>query len=230
VYTPPRFREADEEFLFDFVTRHSFATLVSGGAAESGPVATHVPIDLRRGDPDGLFLVGHMARANPQWRGLAPEREVLAIFLGPHAYVSPRWYDHPNVPTWNYLAVHVCGRPTVLEDPHDLLPLVREQVEKHEADPERRYRVEQLPPDLLERELRGIVGFRIAVTRIEASAKLSQNRHERDFRNVIAELEKRGDPGSRGVAALMRRKMPAPDVPGEPEEKKHGAPSDEGAP
>jgi transcriptional regulator len=206
VYTPPRFRETDEAFTLDFVAGNGFATLVSVG--ENGPIATHVPIDLHRDDSNVPYLLGHMARANPQWRTLSPEHDVLAIYLGPHAYVSPRWYDHPNVPTWNYLAVHVYGRPTVLTRPEDLLPLVRGQVEKYEADPERRYRVESLPPDLLERELRGIVGFRIAITRIEANAKLSQNRGPRDFDNVIAELEKRGDPGSRGVAELMRRKKP----------------------
>ena len=204
MYTPPRFRETDEAFTLDFVAGNGFATLVSVG--EDGPVATHVPIDLHRDGSATPYLLGHMARANPQWRTLSPERDVLAIYLGPHAYVSPRWYDHPNVPTWNYLAVHVYGRPTVLTNPDELLPLVRGQVEKYEADPKRRYRVESLPPELLERQLRGIVGFRIAITRIEANAKLSQNRGERDYENVVAELEKRGDSGSRGVAELMWRK------------------------
>ncbi len=110
MYTPPRFRETDEAFTLDFVAANGFATLVSVG--QDGPVATHVPIDLHR-DASATYLLGHMARANPQWRTLSPDRDVLAIYLGPHAYVSPRWYDHPNVPTWNYLAVHVYGRPTL---------------------------------------------------------------------------------------------------------------------
>ncbi len=205
MYTPPRFRETDEAYVIDFIEKNSFAVLVSSDA-EGRPVATHIPIDVHRDEAGGAYLLGHMARANPQWRTLSPEREVLAIFLGPHAYVSPRWYDHPNVPTWNYVAVHVYGRPTLLTRPEELLSLVRGQVEKHEADPERRYRVDALPPELLESELRGIVGFRIAITRIEANSKLSQNRDDRNYRNVIEKLEERGDPGALGVAEQMRRR------------------------
>ncbi len=206
MYTPDRFKEPDEAFLFDFITKESFATLVS--SRDDRPIATHIPLDLHRDEAGRPVLIGHMARANEQWRTLSAEHEVLAIFMGPHTYISPRWYDHPNVPTWNYLAVHVYGRPAVVTEPAQIRMLVDRQVGKYETDPAQPYRTEDLPRDLLERDLRGIVAFTIAVTRVEASAKLSQNRDERDFRNIIAELEKRGDSGSRAIAQLMRERYP----------------------
>ncbi len=179
--------------------------------SEEGEIhASHVPmvLELSTANPPfvpGTDLIGHLAKANPQWRTLGASKEVLAIFQGPDAYVSPTWYDHPNVPTWNYASVHAYGVPRVVDDEAELLDLVTRQVERYERPGKSSYRVEDLPPDLLRKELRGIVGFRLSISRVAAAYKLSQNRHEVDHANVVSRLEARGDAGSRQVAELMKR-------------------------
>lgn len=199
MYVPLRYRPQDQEELLDFVRASSFATLVShDGVALS---ASHLPLDL----VDRGRLVGHFAKANPHWRAISPERDVLAVFLGPHAYVSPTWYGHANVPTWNYVAVHVTGRPRLIHDVAELRALVDLQVRLREA-PER-YSVESLPPKLLAAELKGIVGLEIAVSRVEGAFKLSQNRNAADHENVARELDA-GLPEERAVAEWMRRTSP----------------------
>lgn len=206
MYTPRYFHEPDQEYLLTFIRENSFATLVS--LSSGTPIASHIPLDLKMQEDGRPLLIGHLARANEQWRTLSPDHEVLAIFVSPSAYISPRWYDHVNVPTWNYLAVHAYGCPRIVEDSSELFALVKEQVEKYETDPDDPYLAEDLPKDFLRKELRGILGVVIPVERIEASAKLSQNRNPRDYQNIITELRKRQDPGSHSVADLMAQKCP----------------------
>ncbi|HVR43692.1 MAG TPA: FMN-binding negative transcriptional regulator [Thermoanaerobaculia bacterium] len=201
MYVPRSYRGDDAE-IREVIRSHPFATLVSCGES---PLATHVPLELVEGDPPVLF--GHMARANPHWKALDPAREVLAIFKGPDAYVSPRWYAEPNVPTWNYVAVHAWGIPRLIEERGDLIALVSAQVARFESGTG--YTLESLPPDLLEKDLRGIVGLEIRVTRLEASFKLSQNRDDADHANVVRQLEG-GSPQQREIAAwMLRRRSPA---------------------
>lgn len=199
MYVPGRYRPENEAELLAFVRANPFATLVSHDGAALA--ASHVPLDL----VDDRRLVGHFAKGNPQWRSILPEREVLAVFLGPHAYVSPTWYGHANVPTWNYVAVHVTGRPRLIHDKDELRALVDHQVRLREA-PER-YAVDTLPPKLLARELKGIVGLEIDVTRVEGAFKLSQNRNPADHENVVRQLDG-GSPEERSVADWMRRTSP----------------------
>src|SRR5438105_15403048 len=176
----------------------SFATLVS--QHDGAPVATHLPLLLRDDPPPWGTLVGHMARANPQWQGFAGGEEVLAIFQGPHAYVSPSWYETaPAVPTWNYVAVHAYGVPRLIESGPDRRAIVEEMVRAYEADFAAPWRLEDQPAEFVERMLRGVVGFEIRLTRVEGKAKLSQNRSEADRRGVVAALEASGDPVSRHV-------------------------------
>ena len=136
MYIPRHFHETDPARLFALMEQHRFALLVT---SEGGvPVATHLPLLVERDAARGDRLVGHMARANPQWRAFSEEREVLAIFEGPHAYVSPSWYaEQPSVPTWNFAAVHAYGRPRVLEDPAEVLRVLRASVDTFEAGFER---------------------------------------------------------------------------------------------
>lgn len=205
MYIPPRHRVSDDAEIDRFVRSHGFATLVSHGS--DGLMATHLPVELSY-DPDGVrCLHGHVSRANPQWRQLEDSGEAMLVFLGPHAYVSPTWYDHPNVPTWNYQAVHFYGRVRVSSAPEDLAPSLRALSEHHEPPtlPPPRFDLDAMPPDLRAAELRGIVGFWMRVTRVDASYKLSQNRHGADRARIVAELRARGDDASLGVADAMER-------------------------
>jgi transcriptional regulator len=129
--------------------------------------------------------------------------EVLVIFQGPHTYISPTWYNHVNVPTWNYQSVHVYGKPQIITDKSLTYGILERLMDRYE--PNGPSAMEALPQDFVEKEMKGIVAFQIEVTKIEASYKLSQNRDDESYQNIIAELEKRPDDLSRGVAAAMRQ-------------------------
>lgn len=202
VYLPKHFVEDRPEALARLIGQHGFATLVTNGP--DGLVASHVPLlyDRDRG-PHGA-LTGHLARANPQVRDLAAGCEALAIFHGPHAYVSPRWYaTHPSVPTWNYVTVHAYGSPRLIEGPVELAQLVATLSETYEAGQEAPWRYADLPDSYARAMLRAIVGFEIAVRKLEGKFKLSQNRDATDRANVIAALRREGGPDGAAVAALM---------------------------
>jgi transcriptional regulator len=208
VYVPRHFRETDSEYIRNFITRHSFATLVSSDAAR--PVAAHVLMDIREADDSKLILSGHVARANPLWKTFGPNKEVLVIFSGPHAYVSAGWYSIKSAPTWNYINVHLYGVPRLIEERVQLYRLLKRLVdgqEKHSPD-ETRFRIEDLPEDTLDAMMNGIVGFEIEVTGVEAAAKLSQNRSAADYDTIIGKLLQRGDQGSLDVAREMQLRRP----------------------
>jgi transcriptional regulator len=212
VYLPPLFTETRTELLIEHIERHEFGLLVSHGKA--GMIASQIPfLALRR---DGiLYLQGHLARANPQGADLegagGENAEALAIFEGPHAYVSPSWYEAgPAVPTWNYAAVHAYGAARTIIDPDWLRELLVRLTERHEArEPAPPWRMQDLPEPYLRSKLNGIVGVEIAVTRLEGKFKLSQERPAADRPRIVAALERRDDPDSRAVARLMREREPA---------------------
>jgi len=208
VYVPPHFDASDRAWCHRLIEAESFGTLV-GTDPSGAPFATHLPflLDPDRG-PLGTLL-GHVARANPQWRHFAGDRPVLAIFTGPHAYVSPAWYGvHPSVPTWNYVAVHAYGRPALVEEPARVEALLARLVRTHEAGRPSPWAMESLPADYLAGMLRGIVAFEIPIGRLEGKAKLSQNRSDADRARVRDALAA-GDPLAAAVAALMAG--PAPE-------------------
>lgn len=201
MYCPESFRVTDLERLHDFIQRESFATPVSN--TPDGPVASHVPLllDRQRG-PSGC-LIGHLARANPQWRTAAGQ-SVLAIFHGPHAYVSPSWYEKRDVvPTWNYATVHARGMFTPLEDRERLRSLVRETVARYEAARPQPWSADAPDAEFFDRLLEGIVGFEIPIARLDGKWKLSQNHSLARRRKVQAALQASGDPQANAVAALM---------------------------
>lgn len=202
VYLPSVFNEARPEVLAAHIERHDFGLLVSQGAG--GMQASHIPfLAVRRGG--ALLLQGHLARPNPQVAQLATGGEVLAIFAGPHAYVSPTWYEAgPSVPTWNYADVHAYGTVRPIAEEAWLRDLLRRLSERHEAANPTPWRMADQPADYLATMLNGIIGFEIAVTRLEGKYKLSQNRPAADRPRIIAALEARGDDGARAVARLMR--------------------------
>jgi transcriptional regulator len=205
MYIPHYFREEDLDKVADFVRRHDFAALVAT-ARDGLPVAAHLLVELQTG-PDGIWLVnGHMARGNPLWRSLEPEREALLIFSGPNTYVSPTWYGHLNVPTWNYQAVHLYGTPRLIEPGEELQGILARLIGRYEAQSD--YRLETLPADFVRKEMAGVMGFQIKVTRLEASSKLSQNRNDEDHASIVRELEKRGDEQSTAIASEMKKSRP----------------------
>jgi transcriptional regulator len=202
MYVPQHFA-GDAAAIDEIVASHDFALLVTTGA--QGPEATHLPLLLDRSRGPQGTLLGHLARANPHAEAL-DGREALAIFSGPHGYVSPRWYAAaPAVPTWNYVAVHVHGRARVVRDKARLVELVDTLSRRYEGDGP--WSVAGLPERFLAGMVEGIVGLEIDIERIDAKFKLSQNRPPADRRNVIAELERGGDAA---LAAAMRRFAPPP--------------------
>ena len=205
MYVPQHFA-GDAAAIDEIVASHDFALLVTTGA--QGPEATHLPLLLDRSRGPQGTLLGHLARANPHAEAL-DGREALAIFSGPHGYVSPRWYAAaPAVPTWNYVAVHVHGRARVVRDKARLVELVDTLSRRYEGDGP--WSVAGLPERFLAGMVEGIVGLEIDIERIDAKFKLSQNRPPGDRRNVIAELERGGDAGGVALAAAMRRFAPPP--------------------
>ena len=182
---------------------NSFAVLTSSG--EGGLVASHLPLLI---DPDAGpngHLLGHMARANSQWRRV--EGEVMAVFSGPHAYVSPSWYEEAGtVPTWNYVAVHAYGTLHVVEDRDGLLDILRRSVAAYEGPRPEPWTFDESEPHV-EGLLRAIVGFRIEITRLEGKWKLSQNHPEKRRRKVIDALGQRADAGSQAISGLMSEAM-----------------------
>jgi transcriptional regulator len=192
VYIPSHFAEPRPEILVEFIRDHNFGVLVSTG--EAGLIASHIPFlyDAEPG-PHGT-LWGHLARGNPQLRDLGAGREALAIFEGPHAYISPRWYaTHPAVPTWNYSIVHAYGTLEPIQDVAELERLVARLADYHEAGAATPWRLADQPEKYRQGMLRGISGFAIRLTRLEGKFKLSQNRDATDRARVIAGLREEGN-------------------------------------
>jgi transcriptional regulator len=206
MYVPHAFEVSDREAVLRFIERHGFATLVTQGA--DGPEASHVPLLLERAQaPRWGRLLGHVARANLQHERFDGATPVLAIFHGPHAYVSPAWYArHPAVPTWNYGVVHAYGRPRTIGDDVAVEALLGRLVEQYEAGRPGRWRPD-LPEKFAAGMRRGIVAFALEIERVEAKFKLGQNRPPEDRAGALAGLEAAGDPASLALAAFTREAL-----------------------
>ncbi len=205
MYSPMPFIEHDLTRLQDVMERHSFALLIS--QTQPAPVATHLPLLLDRTDGEFGILVGHWAKANPQWQDLNQQR-VLVVFSGPHCYISPQWYEAENVvPTWNFLAVHVTGRVELIDDREQLRWIVRRMVHTYERLNPSPWSMpdEQTPYE--NRMLDQIVGFRIRIESIEGQWKLSQNHSTQRRQKVIARLREQGAEAPLEIAALMEESL-----------------------
>lgn len=197
MYTPPAFRIEDGAEIAAWIRAARLAILVSTGA-DGQPMATHLPLLLSE---DGAVIEGHLARANPQWRGLT---RALAIFPGPEAYVSPSWYpskaEHGRVvPTWNYVAVHAEGPVELVEEPGPLHALVDRLTRAHEARRPEPWAVSDAPEPFVASQLKGIVGIRLTIERVVGKKKMSQNRSAADQAGVAAGLAAEGEPASAWV-------------------------------
>jgi transcriptional regulator len=202
MYIPRRYEEKDVETVHAFIRENSFAILVS--VQDGLPVATHIPLLLEKDEQGRDILVGHISRGNEQKYTFVDGAKVLAIFPGPHAYVSPRWYTQINVPTWNYIAVHVYGTLTVMEG-GALRAALSRLVHSYEQHLPKPVEIEEIPENQLAAEMRGIVGFSILVEDIQAAYKLSQNRDEKSYHEVIRQLGE-GDETARAVAKEMQER------------------------
>jgi len=200
VYIPEHFRVRDHATAIAFMRANPFVILVSN--TDEGPFATHVPVVIRESG-DQLILRGHVAKANPHWRYLEQQPQCLTIFHGPHAYISTTNYVTPeNVPTWNYAAVHVYGNARTYSAHEDLLAMLHDLIPTFEAAYEQKWN--SLSEAYRTRMLGHIVGFEIAVTRIEAKFKLSQNRLPEEQQNVIDSFCPAHDTTISGTGRLMQ--------------------------
>ena len=200
MYLPPAFEQSDLAACHGLIEANGFGTLVSvsGGV----PVATHIPFVLERERGTHGTLVGHMARANPQCELL--NAEALVVFQGPHAYVSPSWYEAaPAVPTWNYAAVHAYGTPTILDDPTPVRKALARLADVHERGRATTWTFDSLPDEFVDDMIRGIVAFDIPIARFDGKWKFSQNRSSADRQGVIEGLRAERDPMPGAVAEMM---------------------------
>ncbi|RTE53094.1 FMN-binding negative transcriptional regulator [Arenibacter aquaticus] len=199
MYTPDHYKNENLEEVKKFIAKNAFGILVN--QTNGRPWATHIPLELDV-DPQGKdILVGHIAKANPQWQYFKEDEEVLAIFNGPHSYISSSWYKDEEVPTWNYIAVHVYGKIKIL-DKAAVMESLRKLVDKYEKSSEQPVSIEKLSEATM-KQIVGVVGFQIDITEIQATYKLSQTRPE-DHSQIIDQLEKTNNHGSKDVAHCMK--------------------------
>jgi len=200
MYSPPYNQIENRAEVLAFMRANNFAVIAT--ATDGTPQASHLPVLVEeRGD--GLVIVAHMAKNNPQWEHFFDD-DVLVIFHGAHAYVSPRWYDDKErVPTWNYAAVHAYGKVHAFHEPEAKRAAVAKLVAHH--DPQWQPDFERLSASYMEGMLNGIVAFEIDVTRLETRWKLSQNRGRREMELIVAELGKSAYPAERELAGLMKK-------------------------
>lgn len=201
MYIPDLYKNENRVEIESFIHQNGFAILVN--QTQGKLWATHTPLLLETRTDGKLFLIGHISKANPQASSFSDNDELLAIFSGAHAYISSSWYDHENVPTWNYLAVHVYGKVRVYNH-EEGLDFLKKLVDKYETKSKNPIRVENLSEKTM-REARGIVAFEIEITSIEAQKKLSQNRDDKNYRNIITELEKTKENQALAIAEAMKK-------------------------
>jgi transcriptional regulator len=205
MYIPKHF-EASEETGREIMQAHGWALLVTAG--EDGvPFCTHLALVWQDdGTPHGS-LIGHLARANPHWKLFAGAAPSMALFWGPHAYVSPTWYTPgAKVPTWNYVTVHAYGRPEIVEDTNQVLEVLTDLAKIYEG--KEGWTLDALPPGNAAVQTRGIVAFRMKLTKVEAKTKLSQNRDMEDRTRVIAKLEASEGDDAKATAEWMKKVLP----------------------
>ena len=206
LYQPAHFTVAERDVALELMRRHPLATLISGPAGGE-PAVSHAPLFAQRGGAQ-LVLQGHLARPNPQWKQWKDGDDVLAIFHGPDAYVSPFWYATKEaVPTWDYAVVHALGKVTVAHDSAAKERVLKALIDAHDAP--YRARWDEFDLEWREKMKGGIVAFDLAVTRLDVKFKVSQNRSEADREGVLRAMQA-GDASARELAEWMQRLVPRP--------------------
>nr|WP_315179745.1 FMN-binding negative transcriptional regulator [uncultured Flavobacterium sp.] len=201
MYTPDIYKNENQEEIKKFLQENSFGILIN--QTNEKLCATHIPLELDTNKERKDILYGHISKENPQWNGFIDNDQILAVFSGPHNYISSSWYDHENVPTWNYIAVHVYGKIKIIEG-EAVIESLKKLVDKYEQSSENPVRVEDLSKKTM-MQTRGIVAFEIEITEIQATKKLSQNRDGKNYQNIISELEKANTNQSVAIANEMKK-------------------------
>ncbi len=201
MYIPSFYQNKNIAEVKTFLKENSFGILIS--QVDGKISGTHIPMELDQDEHGEDILVGHLAKANPQSKNLKDNQEVLAIFNGPYSYISSSWYQKENVPTRNYVAVHIYGKVKVIEG-KELLESLKKLIDKYEQYSENPVSMEKMSSRTL-KQRHGIVGFSIKIHEIQGAYKLSQNRDETDYHNILNELKKVGDSNSMGIAAAMKK-------------------------
>ena len=203
MYIPHHFKNEDLSEVKSFLKSNSFGILLNNNP-QGRIIGAHIPLELEL-DRDGKEVIyGHVAKANPIWNTFSTTNKVLAIFNGPHAYVSSSWYNHDNVSTWNYIAVHIYGTINVIDE-EELKYSLGKLVNKYEANIQKPEYFEDMSESTM-KQIKGIVGFKIRIEEIQAAYKLSQNRNDEDYQNVIKELENMEREGDGSLAKKMKTK------------------------
>lgn len=210
MYLPKSFEENDRETLHRFMRAHPLATLVTW--SEEGACADHLPL-LTFDDGEHVTLRGHVARANPVWRQIEANHEVLVVFHDAGSYISPSWYatkaeTHRVVPTWNYAAVHARGIARTQHEGDWLHALLTRLTDTFEAGRPTPWKLADAPTDYVETQMKAIVGIEVSVVSVTAKWKMSQNRQRRDVEGVVAGLRSEGDASSAALADEIERRMP----------------------
>ncbi|MFJ5717892.1 FMN-binding negative transcriptional regulator [Neobacillus sp. NPDC093127] len=201
MYIPKYFKIDDEEIVYDFIEKYSFATLFSQHNGE--PYATHLPLIVDKGE---RALYGHFARPNEQWKDIE-NQQVLVVFQGPHCYISPSWYETSKaVPTWNYVSIHLYGKMEIVDDQNEIYNSLNDLVNKYES-PDSSYNLNEVESSFIEGMSKGIVAFKIKIEKIEAKAKLSQNHSVERQELVIKQLENTSEQNNKQIASLMKKNL-----------------------
>ena len=201
MYTPKHFEENDPQILENLMSGFSFALLVT--AQNGTPLGTHLPLLYEATGANGI-LVGHLARANNHWRQFDGGTEAMAVFQGPHSYISPNWYANDGlVPTWNYATIHAFGRPQAIEDPIETKDILARLVKANETDTTGNWSMGRLSSDEIKKQLKGIVAFRMPIDRLEGKFKMGQNRAPEDVLAAVKGLRAAGNTDAEMVAAEM---------------------------
>ena len=198
MYIPHKYQKKELEEVKEFLRENAFAILVN--QVDGRPWATHIPLEFETDKQGKDLLVGHISKANPQGAHFEAQQEVLCIFNGPHSYISSSWYKEEEVPTWNYIAIHIYGKLKVLEEA-EVLSSLHKLVDKYEARSKHPVSLDAMSAKTM-RQLKGIIGFKIEITEIQAAYKLSQGR-EGDFKKIRGALKERG-PASKAIARAMK--------------------------
>ena len=200
MYIPQHYKNENLDEVREFICQNSFGILVN--QLDGRPWATHIPLELEKNDRGKEVLVGHIAKANPQWKSFQDRATVLCIFNGPHAYISSSWYKEEEVPTWNYIAVHVYGKLSILTE-EATMEVLHRLVDKYEQHAKNPVSLQRMSSKTL-RQVKGVVGFQIEIETIQAAYKLSQTRAE-DHPRILAELKQRDDATSQAIAEQLSK-------------------------
>lgn len=188
MYIPKHYQMKNDNNIKKFMEEHNFVTIVT--VDDHIPIATHVPVMIEYNE-DTMYLSGHFAKGNPQWKTIQDNSNILVIFSGPHSYISSSWYEEEDVPTWDYQSVHAYGTGALLNEA-ELTYALKSMLNKYEAHRENGATWDKLSNQTL-KQIKGVIGFKIKVNRLEAAYKLSQTRSKKEKENIISKLKQSND-------------------------------------